>query len=129
MSGLKRVIETQLEISRGAAGGAISAATQESLASYGRQLSISFWLLFLFMLALLALGIFGIIVLVESGQIAQTTAFAAAVGLTGAGGGIVQVLRGFWSEWSRTALLCALLSESSDDLALEVLTLVNKTLK
>lgn len=79
------------------------------------------------LIALMLVGTLGIAWLVISGRVGQVAAFAGAIGLSGASGGLVLACRSAWTDWTRTSLLIALIEDApAETVAGVIKTLADK---
>jgi hypothetical protein len=121
MSGLKRVLEKSVA-ARLKAGGAVSENLSKALSGYRTRLFSTFLVLFAVLICLVAFGAYGIAVFFKTPE--HMGEMAAAMGVSA--GGLTELLRRVWKEWSQTELLLVLMEDASEAL---ITVLVDKAIE
>jgi len=121
MSGLKTVLE-RTTTQRLTGGGVVSASVVRALRLYrSRQLAI-----FVTLYAVLICGLV-LCVYVLISHPARTTSLRALSGLVGIGsGGVIEVMRRLWREYSQTDLLLILTEDASEA---QITTIIDRLIK
>lgn len=124
MSKLKSILEEALADST-LLGGESSIETQ--LEAHRKELLKSMWIWFSVLILLILLGVLGLTKYLDCNNATIAKQILGALGLSGASGGVVNILRKVWLQWSSTSLVFILLTDSTKAQKNDILRkLVNK---